>query len=75
MNDLAELKKTILSHRNVPVRLAAELLGVSQEFIRCGLIRKELPFGSAFRLEGSSRYTYHISPVALIDYYEYGTKK
>lgn len=45
---------------------AAEMLGVSQQFIRIGLQRDRLPIGTAVKL--SSRWTYYISPVLLERY-------
>lgn len=52
--------------RNISVRDAAELLGVSQQFIRIGLQRGALPIGTAVKM--SSRWTYHISPKLLKEY-------
>lgn len=52
--------------KNVTVKKAAELLGMSQQFIRIGLQRGILPFGSAVKL--STRWTYYISPSRLYDY-------
>ena len=45
--------------QNLPVRLAADLMGKPQMFVRCGLKAKELPFGSAVKMEGG-RYSYYI---------------
>ena len=42
----------------VKIREAAELLGVSQQFIRIGMQRNQLPIGTAVKL--SSRWTYYI---------------
>lgn len=42
------------------VKEAAESMGVSQQFIRVGLQRNQLPFGVAVKL--SSRWTYYINP-------------
>lgn len=41
------------------VKECAELLGKSEQFIRLGLQRSELPFGYAVKM--SSRWSYHIS--------------
>lgn len=41
------------------VKECAELLGKSEQFIRLGLQRDELPFGHAVKM--SSRWSYHIS--------------
>ena len=62
---LLELRQMI-TPQNVKVREAAKLLGKSEQFIRIGLQRKILPFGSAVKL--SSKWTYHISPKLLNDY-------
>jgi len=52
--------------KSVSVREAAEFLGKSQQFIRIGLQRGILPFGSAVKL--STKWTYYISPSRLYDY-------
>ena len=52
--------------KNVPVKAAAELLGMSQQFVRIGLQRGILPFGSAVKL--STRWTYYVSPARLYEY-------
>lgn len=44
----------------VSVAKAAELMNVSQQFIRIGLQRGILPFGYA--VQTSSKWTYYISP-------------
>lgn len=55
----------ILACDNVPVRVAAQYLGVGDMFIRCGLRAGILPFGSAVK---RGRYSYLISPGALVEY-------
>ena len=52
--------------KNVPVKAAAELLGMSQQFVRIGLQRGILPFGSAVKL--STRWTYYVSLARLHEY-------
>jgi len=52
--------------KNIPVSLAAQKIGKSEQFVRVGLQRKILPFGIAVQL--SSRYSYHISPKLLEEY-------
>ncbi len=52
--------------KNISVRKAAEILGVSQQFVRIGLQRQLLPIGTAVKM--SSRWTYHISPKLLENY-------
>jgi len=51
---------------NVPVPVAAELLGKGQMYVRTGLQNGRLPFGSAVKI--SSQWSYHISPLALKAY-------
>lgn len=60
--NLEELKK----YKNVPVKVAAELLGVGQQHIRIGLQQKTLPIGCATKI--SERWCYHISPGLLREY-------
>ena len=43
----------------VKVNEAAEILGVSQQYVRIGMQRGWLPIGSCVKL--SSKWTYHIS--------------
>ena len=46
---------------------AAKLLGVSEQFIRCGLQQGSLPFGAAVKV-GKDRYTYHIVADKVYEY-------
>ncbi len=46
---------------NLPVKDAARLMGVCQQFVRVGLQRGILPFGYAIQISGK-KYTYYISP-------------
>lgn len=49
--------------RNVPVTVAARIMGKSPMFIRIGLQRSLLPFGVAFKTdEAHEQYDYYISP-------------
>lgn len=50
----------------ITVAQAADLLNVSQQFIRVGLQNGTLPIGSAVKM--SSRWTYHISEHLLEQY-------
>lgn len=52
--------------KNIPVKVVAEILGVSEQFVRIGLQQKTLPIGSAVKL--SSKWTYHISYKLLKEY-------
>ncbi len=47
---------------------AAKLMGKSEMFIRIGLQRGILPFGIAVKLDGKSKYSYHISPKLFEEY-------
>ena len=50
----------------VKIKDAALILGVSEQFVRIGMQRGELPIGSAVKM--SSKWTYHISPYLLEQY-------
>jgi hypothetical protein len=50
----------------IKVAEAAKLLGVSEQFVRVGMQRKQLPIGTCVMM--SSRWTYHISPKLLAEY-------
>ena len=52
--------------KNIPVQVVAEILGVSQQFVRVEKQKKTLPIGSAVKL--SSKWTYHISYELLKNY-------
>lgn len=52
--------------KKMSVKNAAQLMGVSEQFIRIGLQNNRFPFGSA--VKKSSRWTYHISPMAFYRY-------
>ena len=46
---------------NIKPAEAAEILGVSPQFIRVAMQMGQLPIGIAIKLPGSSEYTYQIS--------------
>ena len=50
----------------ITVSQAAQILNVSEQFIRIGLQTGKLPIGSAVKM--SSRWTYHISEHLLDQY-------
>jgi len=52
--------------KNITVKKAAEIMGKSQQFVRIGLQRGILPFGTAIKM--SSMWTYYISPKQFCDY-------
>lgn len=56
---------------SISVKEAAELMGKSQQFVRIGLQRGLLPFGTAVKM--STKWTYYISPKKFIEYV--GTKE
>lgn len=51
---------------NIPVKVAAKLMGKSQQSIREGLKNRELPIGYAITT-GDNRHTYYISPKLFFD--------
>lgn len=53
---------------NVPVTEAAMIMKKDQQFIRQGIIRGILPFGVAFKKDGSEQYDYYISPLEFWKY-------
>lgn len=53
---------------NVPVTEAATIMKKDQQFIRQGIIRGILPFGVAFKKDGSEQYDYYISPLEFWKY-------
>lgn len=54
------------TEKNISVEKAAKIMGKSEDFIRVGLQRGILPFGSAVKL--SSRWTYYINPKRFYEY-------
>lgn len=56
-------------YKNVPVKVAAKLLDVSESYIRVGLQRNRLPFGTAVQIT-DKKWTYQISPGLLQEYIE-----
>ena len=52
--------------RNIKIKDAARLMGKSEMFVRIGLQRGTLKFGTAEKI--SSKYTYHISPKLFYEY-------
>lgn len=57
----------------VSVKEAASLLGVSQQFVRIGMQRGELPIGSAVKM--STKYTYCIPKERLENYLSGGNRR
>ena len=58
--------------KKVPVKVAAAILGKSEQFIRCGLQYQRFNFGTAVTTNPDKKprpyYTYHISPKLFMDY-------
>lgn len=57
--------------RKISLQLAAELMGKDYNFIRIGLQRGLLPFGSALKTHAGNprgRYTYYISPRLFMEF-------
>lgn len=52
--------------KSLSIHTAAEIMGKSDQFVRVGLQRGILPFGSAVKL--STRWTYYISPTRFYEY-------
>lgn len=59
--------------KSISVQKASEILGKSEQFIRVGLQKGILPFGSAVKI--STRWTYYISPGKLFEYAGIKTKR
>lgn len=53
---------------NIKPDEAAEILGVSPQFVRVAIQQKELPIGTAIKMPGSTHWTYLITPKLLADY-------
>lgn len=46
----------------VPISVAAKVMKKDRVYVTQGLQEKRLPFGTAFKREGSSHFDYYISP-------------
>ena len=58
--------------RNVPVNVAARIMGKSPQFIRIGLQRGILPIGRALKTnDRNEQYDYYISPRLLAEFTGY----
>lgn len=56
----------MVKSEHISVKEAAEIMGTSQQFIRIGLQRGKLPFGTAVKM--STRWTYYIYPEKFQEY-------
>ncbi len=50
---------------NVPISVVANVMKKDPQFVRQGIVQGLLPFGVAFKKEGSSQYDYYVSPMKL----------
>ena len=55
------------SAKNLPIKRAAELMGKREQFVRIGLQRGRLPFGTATKIS-AERYSYYISPIKFAEF-------
>lgn len=53
---------------NIKPDEAAEILGVSAQFVRVAMQQKVLQIGVALKMPNSTQWTYQISPKLLADY-------
>lgn len=51
---------------NITIKQAAEIMGKCQQFVRVGLQRGLLPFGTAVKVH--QRWNYYISPKLFYEY-------
>lgn len=67
------LKNELLefSGANIPISVVAKIMKKDKQFIRIGIQEKWLPIGVAYKKEGSSEYSYYISPKKLYEYTGY----
>lgn len=56
-----------MTNQRITIKQAAELLGVSQQFLRIGLQQGKFPFGVAVKTS-PSRYTYYINSTQFVKY-------
>lgn len=49
-------------HKPITIEQAAEIMGVSPQTVRVGLQQGVFTFGAAFKIPGSTRFTYVIYP-------------
>ena len=58
--------KSEVSNR-LSIQRAAELMGVSAQFLRVGIQEGKFPFGTAVKVTGR-RYSYYISPARFTEF-------
>ena len=57
--------KELYTGNNVTVLEASRIMKKSPQYIRQGIKTGLLPIGKAIKIDGSSKYTYYISPKLL----------
>jgi hypothetical protein len=54
---------------NVPIKKAADLMGISEQFLRVLIQREKLPFAYAVKTEETNkRYQYYINSIGLAEH-------
>lgn len=61
-------KLTESTPRKITVQQVAELMGIDAQSLRIGLQQDKIPFGTAWKAEGSTKYTYIIYPKKFTEY-------
>lgn len=64
---MEKMKIDLYDYKNIPVDIAAKVIGKGNDFVRFGLQQQRLPIGAAVK-SGSTNYDYHISPYLLEKY-------
>lgn len=59
------------SGNNVPISEVAKIMKKDKQFVRIRIQEKWLPIGVVYRKEGSSEYSYYVSPKKLYEYTGY----
>lgn len=58
-----------MEEKNVPIKTAAAMMGVSPQFLRFGLKQDKFPFGVGVKQKG---WRFYINPVKFKEYLEKG---
>lgn len=61
-----------LKNKRISVQQVARALGKSDEFVRVGLQRGLLPFGTAYKLPGRKKYSYLVNFEKFVKYVRNG---
>lgn len=59
------------SGANVPISVVARIMKKDKNFVRIGIQENWLPIGVAYKKDGSSEYSYYVSPKKLYEYTGY----